>query len=1325
MALPVSHHQFLFDHLDQEHGMDEQRVFSIVEGDDGAIWISTKNGVKRYNGHRIDNYDLPAAMRLSDASGRMFKMHKAGNRLFTFDNTGKIFEYHPLTDQFSLFRNLPEDFGGGLFLNDICVDRQGLLWVATSNGLYLVGSSPSPITLLDHTSVNTILDEGDIKFVGTNSGAYSFSTPQSAASQDGPKPSPNYHPTPITQHPIRIESLYYDEKTGILWLGTFNSGVQFVNIKSRRPMPSPLDAFSHNPVRCITPLSTQSMLLGVDGGGVWLASRDGLSVKLLMSADDETGSVLHGNGIYDICRDRWGDLWIGSYSGGVDIAYPMGAVMQQLKHIYMNPQSPANDDISAVMQDSKGNIWLGTDMGMSIFSPDGQWHHGLAGKVVLSFCERPDGTILAGTYGAGVYAVRPDGSSRLAYGTEKHNLLTNYVFSLFVDRAGSVWIGCLDGPLVELSAHGRQEFNIPLVQAITSSPSGLIAVGTAEGLYLVNPTTHQYTHHFHGTEFGDKDVNFFVQAILFIDDDHVWLGTDGGGIYIYDIPNHRFQNLTTSQGLPSNNVYALGFDDTNRIWASTDKGLVYLVPGKQPKVVNVNFIAGLEREYRRQSMTALSDGTFIFGATNGAVILNPKLISELNYKAPLRFHGISILGHEPGDSTLRQHLYAMLADKNVKLNYSQNSFDITFESINYPYQNDIIYEYQLEGSNPEWVRLGSSQTIHLTRLSSGNYQLHVRSISRNGGKVLDTQTLNIHIAAPWWNSWWAWCIYLLLFGNMIYLLWRRYQSMLESRYFNEKAAFFINTAHDIRTPLTLVLAPLDNIAADESLSSTSRYYLDMARKNGEKLRKKISGLLDFQQADHLGINLHVEELNLRTLLESETEKFKVAARQKNQSLQLLDCPEHTTVWFDPFMADSIFENLISNAIKYTPDGGSITLKAVEQDDNIRIEVRDTGIGIPKTADKRLFQDFYRADNARKSKQQGTGIGLMLVRRFIQLHQGSLSYTSREGKGTVFVITLKKGNTHLGKWIDDKSRENTAEHHPATASAAKSIAMPPTNGSNQQETLLFVDDNAELRTYIATVFANDYRVVTADSAETALNYLETESCDIMVSDVMMPGMQGDELCRKLKNDRQTSWIPIILLTAKAGRDFMIEGLDQGADDYIEKPFDSGVLRSKINSILTNRKRLQTYYMELSRVLVNRQQDEARTQTVPSVGSDNNLTVTAPPSSPDDTLLDPSGKEFVEQATQLILDNLKNSDFNINTLCREMAMSRTLFYGKLKSYTGRAPQEFMRTIRLERAAALLRQGVSVSETATRTGFANTKYFSTVFRKQFGTPPSQYQQ
>lgn len=1311
-ATGISYRQFIFDHIGRERGLDERRVFSIREGSDGAIWIATKNGVARYNGHRIEKYDLPLAMRASDASGRMFKLRKSGQKLFAFDNTGKIFAYNPLIDEYVVFLNLQSLFQDEIILNDISIDRSGRLWVAMSSGVYRIDADNKVVSVLSGIVANTIRDTGDTHYIGTNSGVIALSNSVWGIRSH------------LLLSGVSVQTLFFDTVTSLLWVGTFNHGVQLVDTQKGCSVSSLPSVVSHNPVRCITPLNANTILLGIDGAGVWVADRSGGAAQLLMSADDKTGNVLHGNGIYDICADRWGDIWIGSYTGGVDVAYPMGTMMSLLEHVYMNPQSPANNDISAVMQDSKGNIWLGSDMGMSILDPKGQWHHGLTGKVVLAFCERPDGSILAGTYGAGVYEVFPDGRSRPLYNTNNQQILTNYVYSLFSDKEGNLWIGCLDGPLMMFTTSGKHQFDISLVQAITSTPDGHIAVSTANGFYLINPHTRQYTHHFPASKFPGQDINVSIQSLLFVSNNQVWLGSDGGGIYIYDIRQRHVQNISTLQGLPSNYVYALGTDGMGRVWAATDKGLVYIEPGQPTKVINVNFVTGLEREYRRQAMATLSSGSLIFGSSTGAVILNPTLIGELSYKAPLKFKRIHVVGSSDSDSTLRRNLYHMLAERNVRLSYSQNSIDIGFESINYPYQNDIVYKYCLEGGNGEWVSTGSDQTIHLTRLSSGHYRLLVRSISRNGGKVLDTQALDLHIAPPWWNSWWAWVAYIAVAGSLVYLLWRRYRSVLDRRYFNEKVSYFINTAHDIRTPLTLVLAPLDDMAADNTLSSTTRAYLDTARRNGEKLRRKISGLLDFQQADHLGTNLHVEKLNLRSLLQGQIEKFKLAAHQKGLSLALTECPTDTNVWLDPFMADSILENLISNAIKYTPSGGHVAIRATATPEDIRIEVSDTGIGIPPTARKMLFGYFYRADNARNTLQQGSGIGLMLVRRFVQLHQGTLSYTSKEGQGTTFVISFKQGNKHLNRWLG-KEQDNAPSHqHPTMSMADKDNKSPmPISSEKPEDTLLFVDDNQELCDYISTAFSPYYLVVTVRSAEDALQYLENGTCDIIVSDVMMPGMQGDELCRKLKTDPQTSWLPIILLTAKAGRNFMIEGLNTGADDYIEKPFDSGILHSKIATILTNRKRLQAYYMAQSRDVVNRQSYTFLEQKSEAESVDVAQQTASPDPSDNTAQPDDAGKIFIKQATQLVLDNLQNANFDINALCRDMAMSRTLFYGKLKAYTGIAPQEFIRTIRLENAAVMLRQGATVAEAATRAGFANVKYFSTIFRKQFGIAPSQY--
>ena len=439
------------------------------------------------------------------------------------------------------------------------------------------------------------------------------------------------------------------------------------------------------------------------------------------------------------------------------------------------------------------------------------------------------------------------------------------------------------------------------------------------------------------------------------------------------------------------------------------------------------------------------------------------------------------------------------------------------------------------------------------------------------------------------------------------------------------------------------------------------------------------------------------------------------------------------------MMDLIFENLLSNAVKYTQVGGTITVSASldEVSKQVCIQVSDTGIGIPTAEAKHIFQSFFRASNAVNSQEMGSGLGLMLTRQLVQKLGGKLTFESEEGKGTAFLVVLPdNGNV-------DVSVSSKPASLPETSDTSVSADERIISEESLKDTLLFVDDNEDLRQYIRMAFADQYHVVDVESGEAALKYLsENGECDIVVSDVMMPGMQGDELCRRIKENKETSWLPVILLTAKAGRDFMIEGLDLGADDYIAKPFDSAILASKIASMLKNRRRLSQYYMEQSLAIV-RGEDSGQSSSksllpsepsLPSVASDEtNKSSDEANKSSDETNkssdekepnLDPMDQAFVEKATRLVLENLSDTGFTIDRLCREMAMSRTLFYGKLKTLTGQGPQDFMRLIRLEQAAQYLKQGDSVLDVSVKTGFVNVKYFSTVFKKHFGVSPSKYE-
>lgn len=597
-------------------------------------------------------------------------------------------------------------------------------------------------------------------------------------------------------------------------------------------------------------------------------------------------------------------------------------------------------------------------------------------------------------------------------------------------------------------------------------------------------------------------------------------------------------------------------------------------------------------------------------------------------------------------------------------------------------------------------------------------------MGRSNGRILGESTLRIHIAQPWWNSWWAWILYLCILGAIVYFGWDYYRERLHRKYYDEKINFFVNTAHNIRTPLSLVLAPLADLAKDATLGDKSRKFLEMAQRNGDKLLKMVTELLDFQKIAVAKTQVRLQKVELSVLLRQQVDKFQMSAQEKHISLRLATCGQHIFST-DLSMMDLIFENLLSNAVKYTQVGGTITVSASldEVAKQVCIQVSDTGIGIPTTEAKHIFQSFFRASNAVNSQEMGSGLGLMLTRQLVQKLGGKLTFESEEGKGTAFLVVLPdNGNV-------DVSVSSKPASLPETSDTSVSADERIISEEPLKDTLLFVDDNEDLRQYIRMAFADQYHVVDVESGEAALKYLsENGECDIVISDVMMPGMQGDELCRRIKKNKETSWLPVILLTAKAGRDFMIEGLDLGADDYIAKPFDSAILASKIASMLKNRRRLSQYYMEQSIAIV-RGEDSGQSSSksllpsepsLPSVASDE-TNKSSDEKEPD---LDPMDQVFVEKATRLVLDNLSDTGFTIDRLCREMAMSRTLFYGKLKTLTGQGPQDFMRLIRLEQAAQYLKQGDSVLDVSVKTGFVNVKYFSTVFKKHFGVSPSKYE-
>ena len=643
----------------------------------------------------------------------------------------------------------------------------------------------------------------------------------------------------------------------------------------------------------------------------------------------------------------------------------------------------------------------------------------------------------------------------------------------------------------------------------------------------------------------------------------------------------------------------------------------------------------------------------------------------------------------------------------MKLKYNQNIFSLRISSINYDYPSLILYSWKLEGFYDGWSRPEKDCLIRFTNLSPGKYTLRVRAISSEDRRiVLEERDMDIMIEQPIWLSIWALLLYALVIAAIITITLRVIILRKQRKTSDEKIRFFINTAHDIRTPLTLIKAPLEELSEKEDLTPGGRSNMNTAIRNVNALLRLTTNLINFERADTYSSALYVSEYELSTYMEEMINAFRAYADVKRVSLTYESNFRYMNVWLDKDKMDSILKNLISNALKYTPEDGSVHIFAAETEDNWSVEVKDTGIGIPASEQKKLFRMHFRGSNAINSKVTGSGIGLLLVWKLVRLHKGKINFNSTEGKGSCIKVIFPKKEKYYRKAVH--SPKPGSEKVVYTESGVpKNISLSTvydTARQKQQQNgdlpkILIVEDNDELREYLRNTLSDDYTIQVCSDGKQALDIVKEYMPNMIISDIMMPEMRGDELCHKLKNDIETSHIPIILLTALNNDRNIIEGLKTGADEYIVKPFNIGILRATIANILTNRSLLRHKYANLE--LNDEESDTACINCSTDIDW-----------------------KFISTVKKSVKDNMDNSSFTVDVLCNLLNMSRTSFYNKIKALTDQAPADYIRLIRLKRAAQLLKeQQHSITEVAEMTGFSDAKYFREVFKKHFNVSPSQY--
>lgn len=1271
--------------LDEQ--MRGQAIFSVVRDGDDFVWMASRSLIARFDGRRTIKYRLNSSEVITDNDGlETYLRFSTAGALWAFTDNGKVFRYDARGDRFKSF--LPEGaLDRSLRLTDIFFPSDNAMWLATSGGLYSVSESDDekmPFvsrSYLEGLHINSISELSDGYYaVNTTNGAKLMSVSDGTLKQDT-----------LIFEDCNILRGYFDAQSRLYWCGTFNSGLKCWDVAAEAEVTGPFSrTIPSSPVRAIEPFGGDKILLGLDGPGVYMLDRMSNVARQYISDGEFPGAALRGNGVYDIMSDG-SKIWVATYTGGVAVV-DTPSHFEMVAHIPFEPQSLLNDHVHSILEDRDGDMWYATASGVSVYlTRDRRWiHHIDDGNTYLTISEAPDGRVWCGGFNAGTHCIdkhRGVVKSILSLGGDKH---TDCIYASMFDDRGHLWLGGIFNQLTCISSPGTAEekrtfYDIMGVNSIVDLGNDSLLVNTANGFYILDRREGGFERYLNiPADMGVETSSFIYTGIEV--GGKLWLGTSGGGLNLYDLAANSVENFSTKDGLPSNFIYAILKDRRQRLWISSGDGIFCFDPIHKRVLFNVSELPA--RDFVFMSACGLRNGTLAFGTSNGALIVNPANYKPAPRPVNLFFTGLRVsynaVTAETDGSILSDYINNV---PQVRLKHDQNSFSIDFGAVDVYHPADYSYSYRLEGFESEWSPKGDYDRADFTNIPSGRYRFSVRCFNKNSPEQMVEKQIDIIIAQPFWYSGWAWVVYLFLLATLAWLVRKYYSKKMESRRFDDKINFFVNVAHDIRTPLSLMMAPLNDLEQDQSLTKGQRYYLDLAIKNSNTLYGLVTRLLDFHKMETIAVKTEYRAVGLCSYLEQKVAEYLPTANKKKLEFELRLPENELFAQVDFDRLNHIVGNLISNSMKYTQDGGRIVVRLHQSGRRAVIEVEDNGMGIGKSDRSKIFRDFYRSRTAIDSGEVGSGIGLTLARRMARQMNGKLSFTSLESVGSTFRLTFP--------YIQAGSVEAAPPVQPDSGVETTLLEQERAEG---QQRILLVEDNNDMRNYLAYSLSGDYKVYAVRSAEEALDFLQTGVVDIVISDVMLDGMSGIELCRRLKTKIETSHLFVILLTAAVHPQSVRKGFESGADDYITKPLNVDMLKMKLSNMLHTRKKIQQQYLASS--LMSQSEPVREEDNVSSLDDD-----------------------FLKKCITIVTDNVANANFMINDLCREVAMSRTVTYEKLRAMTGQSPSEFIRTIRLSRARELLLTGrYSIPEVSDMTGFSDPKYFSTVFKKYFGHSPSK---
>lgn len=1267
-------------HINVRDGLSSRQVYEVEEDPDGFIWIYTNSGLDRFDGHTVKHYRIDPNEEHSDHIQSATSMETASDgTVWIAVKSGAIYRYNRLLDRFEVAFRFTDP--SVLLYNFDVVDNDRLV-VCTNRGLYnCTPDKGIELMALDGKLVRAVIPDGAGGFyAGTDHGLYRV-TPNGSGYR--------------SRFVSGTEGLYVLSlaiSSGRLFVGTFSNGIVIIG-PDGHPAGLPFH-IPPLPVNVIKSYDGDSLLIGVDGAGVYLVdSSDGTLLHHYRDGDD-TDDDLSGNTVTDVHVGRDKGIWVATSHNGINYIPPLSHTVNILRSKSGNPASLISDYVNVIFEDSDGDLWFGTDKGVSRYSPSlNRWWRYMqrsdyVAGVVLSLGEDSRGRILVGTYGDGLNIIdKATGSvTRMpvqAPGSAS-GVGTDYVFAGYGMPDGNIWIGGINGPLTRYNINdgSYRYYDEDCIATIVPDAGGPLFGGN-KGVGRYQPASDLFAW----TQIFDSITLRYPVRTLLADTvaDVLWIGTQGDGLLRHDRGSGNTRRFTTDDGLSSNTIYSLSRDGSGCVWVCTETDL-YRFAAAGDSMMRFTYFLGTNRGvFNAGGGMSTRAGDIMLGSAEGCVVFNPSEQFREDARGAILLTDFLVHDRpmQPGDDGSPLSRNINLTD-HIELSHKQNSFELRYALIDHVSPRRIGFEYMLEGYDDRPVTAGAGTGIRYSDLPSGSYILVIKAIDLYSGKAFTERRLDIVVRPPMWLSPWAMCIYALLAATLLWFVITTLRRVRHERHIESQLRSYAAIAHDIRTPMSMIKSPLLNIELEGGLSESARANLLQARAGIEKTMGMLDEMLGLRREAKGARQLRVQSVNILEYLHVKIEEYSTLALFKGIRIECDVASDMPRVMIDPDKFDHIVDNLMSNAIKYT-NHGKITLSARRSGRrHWALSVADTGIGMSVADARYVFKRRHRSPEAAGCDASGTGLGLLITGRLVHDHRGKITFISEQGRGSTFTVTLPvefapryravplPGTDETGNAADTADTDDSAQH---------------------RSTVYVIDDDPDMRAFLKAQLGDEYNVITSDNPASALDDIRSGNPDLVISDIMMPRLRGDEMCRMLKTNIDTSHIPVILLTGLAGREDIVSGLEARADDYIIKPFDIVVLKARIRNIIKSRRELG------KRVLA---EDCEPAQEEFSSELD---------------------RRFMTRTMEIINEHLSDSEYSVNELCADLGMSRTSVYNKIKSLSGQSPNEFMRIMRLNRSKELLAtRNYNISEVAYMVGFSDPKYFSTCFKKQFGFSPSK---